>query len=207
MTSAASLPSTAWTNALLTRPSLRSGPRYHIGKGAASIRCVSEFERGFGLAQAKRELGPLLLAGARVDEPQQQRAGGSGAGAGPPRTSNTRDEPATRTFARDCATPTPSRVSISSPAASRSSASDSAVVAVEVGEAPWRRLEPEVAQSNRHRLRCARRCERAAAGPGIFRAESHWPAPRRAPVPQGGSGEPRRATALRRCRATARQAP
>ena len=42
ITSAASLPSTASTNALLTRPSLRSGPRYHIGKGAASISWVSE---------------------------------------------------------------------------------------------------------------------------------------------------------------------
>ena len=34
-------PSTAATNAALTRPRLRSGPRYHIGKGALSISWVS----------------------------------------------------------------------------------------------------------------------------------------------------------------------
>ena len=41
MTSAASRASTAATKALLTRPRLRSGPRYHIGNGALSIRWVS----------------------------------------------------------------------------------------------------------------------------------------------------------------------
>ena len=49
---AASLPSTASTKALLTRPSLRSGPRYHIGNGAASIRWVSELSARLGLARA-----------------------------------------------------------------------------------------------------------------------------------------------------------
>ncbi len=121
ITSAASRPSTACTKALLTRPRLRSGPRYHIGNGAASITWVSEFTA----ASVCRSRSASFARKSSVPR-------GSPAGPVPPRTSNVRrpslvptlsdtgaaDARAVSTVARraarsSAAIPPPSRVSSS----------------------------------------------------------------------------------------------
>ena len=74
ITSAALRPSTAATNAELTSPRLRSGPRYHIGKGALSISWVSA-SSAFSVWRRRRvEVAALGVGAAGVDQPQQDGA-------------------------------------------------------------------------------------------------------------------------------------
>ena len=53
---------------------MRSGPRYHIGNGAASIRWVSESSAPSVWLSRSDSVGALLLAGAGVEQPQQDGA-------------------------------------------------------------------------------------------------------------------------------------
>jgi hypothetical protein len=93
ITSEASRPSTASTNARLTKPSLRSGPRYHIGNGAASIRCVSESNADSVCRMRRASLERSASAELVSESHNRTVPGASGGGAGPPRTSSTRLDP------------------------------------------------------------------------------------------------------------------
>ena len=99
MTSAASRASTAATNAELTRPRLRSGPRYHIGNGALRSAGSRRRARLRSAAVGAASLSRSASAPRGVEQPQQQRPGGDTAAApSPPRTSTARSEPAIRTW-------------------------------------------------------------------------------------------------------------
>ena len=98
MTSAASRPSTACTKALLTSPSPRSGPRYHIGKGAASITCVNEFTAA-SVCRSRSETLARSSSAALTSKNHNRRVPAcSPGGAGPPRTSNMRPVACARTL-------------------------------------------------------------------------------------------------------------
>ena len=206
ITSAASLPSTAWTKALLTRPSLRSGPRYHIGKGAASITWVSELSAASVCRSRSASLARSSSPALTSTNHSSKRSGRLARRRGPPRTSNTRPEPLARTLRGHTRPPRRGPNRSSRRKRLEILRRDTAVIAGEIGKRRRRRLEAKVAHQLLVGLDPPSGANRQAAAPASARAGAHWRALRRAPAGRGGNGARRLSRWPRQGRATAAQA-
>ena len=181
MTSAASRPSTAATKAALTRPRLRSGPRYHIGNGALSIRWVSASSAPSVCCRRRISFARSASASLMSNSQTSTEPGLAGGGASAARSSTTLLPTGQAQLAaeRRAAQPDVVKRSIKG---GEILAIEAAFVAGQFVQAVAESTASPVRAPAWRRPRSCRRHGPAAPAPARHRAAIAWSAPRRAPT-------------------------